>query len=69
VERGDVEAAATALDKVNLLIAFNLGGHGHETPAPNTVRFPVEALIPRTLQGVCLVNGHAKLRVFDQFAG
>lgn len=54
VERGDLDAAATALDKTRLLVAFNLADHGHETPAPNTVRFPVEALIPKTLQGVCL---------------
>lgn len=56
VERGDLEAATTALGKVSLLVAFNLGDHRNETPAPNTVRFPVEALIPKTLQGVCLFS-------------
>ncbi|HNX51991.1 MAG TPA: RDD family protein, partial [Thermoanaerobaculaceae bacterium] len=53
VEAGDVERAAMAVEKINLLVAFGLGPH-HEELAPGTVRIALERLIPKTLQGVCL---------------
>lgn len=53
VEAGDLEQAATRLERTSLLVAFGLGPQPQEL-APGTVRIALERLIPKTLQGVCL---------------
>lgn len=54
VELRQVDEAVEELARLHVLVSLKLDAHGHETTAPGTVRLPVEALIPKTLQGVCL---------------
>ncbi len=52
VERGDLDAAADALSRREILIAIALGEHAAPQVREGMVRVPLERAIPETLRGV-----------------
>jgi len=52
VQRGDLDAAAEALSKREILVAMTLGENTAEQPREGMVRVPLERAIPEALRGV-----------------
>jgi hypothetical protein len=51
-EHGELDAAADILSTYEFLFDLGLGEREEKAPAPNTVDFPVERLIPKPLRGI-----------------
>lgn len=59
VERGDLDGAAEALSKREILVAMTLGENAAEQPHEGMVRVPLERAIPEALRGVAAYGAAA----------